>query len=179
MTPQELFNYRLHRLNFFDQEINRYRDYEWKATSFHTAFFVAILYLLIDPHTRLYLINAIDSKILLGLAIGLAISGYFIIACYQLIDIHFKLNKRRNDRTRILNDIRGYSQYEIITKRWGFYEGKAAYFIISFIIWLIFLFAFDIFLLYKNGVLVVVVIIINLKIIYKWVATIYHNPILR
>ena len=35
------------RLKWLDQEITRYRDFEWKATSFHAAFFAAVLYLLL------------------------------------------------------------------------------------------------------------------------------------
>jgi hypothetical protein len=164
-------NFKLNRINWLDQEITRYRDYEWTATSVHTAFFVAILYLLINPETRLGLMNAIGSKILLGLPISL----YFIIACYQLIDIHIKLNRNRNERTKFLNDI-GEPKGKEITKCCGFYEGKAAFSIISFIFWLIILFAFDLFLLYKNAEGVVMSIIISLIIIKAWVTIICHNP---
>ena len=161
------FKFILNRINCLDQEITRYRDYEWKATSFHTAFFVAILYFLIDPHGQLYLINAIGSIIL-----GFAISVYFIIACYQLIDIHIKLNKKRNKRTKLLKDIgENLTDKEIPSPY--FYEGPAAYFIICFIIWLISLFALDLFLLYKSIIVVVMAIVISLILIKKWVTTIF------
>jgi hypothetical protein len=136
-------NFKLYRINWLDQEITRYRDYEWTATSFHTAFFVAILYFLIDSQ-RNNLIKATGSNILV-----LPIFLYLIIACYQLRDIHIKLNRSRNERNEYLRDI-GEPRVEEI-KGVKFIEGKGAYITISFIIWLIFLFAIDVILLVNSG----------------------------
>lgn len=141
--------FKLNRINWLDQEITRYRDYEWTVTGFHTAFFVAILYLLIDTNRRPYIINTFVSKILLGLAIFI----YVIIACSQLKNIHIKLNRSRIDRDIFLKDIGEPNiegKYKFIEGRDKFYEGKGALYIIAFIIWLIILFLFDVFLLYNN-----------------------------
>ncbi len=135
-------NFKLHRLNYLDQEITRYRDYEWKATTIHTAFFVAILYILIDPARRPYITQTINLILL-----GWVIFGYFFVACAQLLYIHIKLNSKRNDRTALLEEI-GESGEPRITEFCGFYEGKGVIFILSFIIWLIFLVFTDLFLLF-------------------------------
>lgn len=145
LTENELsnrdLNYKSDYLRWLNQEITRYRDYEWKSTSFHTAFFIAILYILIDPAKRQYLLNASCFT-----AIAIIIYGGFAIA--QLVYIHWKLNKRRNERNELLKSIGAKYAYKKITKWWGFNEGIGVIFIIGFIILLIILIIIDLILLF-------------------------------
>lgn len=135
--------FRLHRLRWLDQEITRQRDYEWKATSFHAAFFVAILYLLIDPAKREYLLSA---KCL----VSFTIIVYFFIICSQLLYTHFRLNMRRNERSKLLESI-GAPFDEEIKGCCGFCEGTGVIFILTFLISLLFLAMVDLFLLFYGG----------------------------
>ncbi|CAG1004519.1 MAG: hypothetical protein MPEBLZ_02256 [Candidatus Methanoperedens nitroreducens] len=129
-------NFRLNRINILDQEITRYRDYEWKATSFHTGFFVAILYLLINTDTQQNLINAIGSK---NIIVYFILLLYLGIACGQLIDIHKKLDRSRVDRDNHLFYI-GEPESKGNDKDNWFHNWI---YIILFIIWLIVLFVSD------------------------------------
>jgi hypothetical protein len=129
LSNREL-NFKLHRLNWLDNEITRYRDYEWKATSFHSAFFIAIFYFLLDEGKRKILIS---NKIPLISAIIL----YLTISIWQLIYIHLRLNSRRNDRSELLFSIGAISVKEKITKWGGFCEGIGVIFILAFIFFFI------------------------------------------
>lgn len=140
VSDREL-NFKLHRLNCLDQEITRYRDSEWKVTSFHTAFFVAILYLLIDLDKYRNVLNTRYS-----IFYFVFVYLYLIIAISQLFWIHRKLNMTRNERSKLLQSI-GASSKPPITKLWGFYEYPGAHFIICFIIFLMVLAIVDLFLL--------------------------------
>lgn len=129
--PDRDFTFLHDRLRWLDQEITRYRDFEWKATSFHAAFFTALLYALLDAQTRLYLSNY---KVWLTAAIFI----YLVIACAQLIYIHRALNLRRNDRSDLLGRL-GQAAPQRITRFFSLYEGLGAIFLIGFLLSLIFL----------------------------------------
>jgi hypothetical protein len=79
--PQRKWDFLMDRLRWLDQEITRYRDFEWKATSFHTAFFTALLYALLNKEWRPFLQ---DQRVWLASAVII----YLGIAFSQLIYIH-------------------------------------------------------------------------------------------
>jgi hypothetical protein len=119
------------RLKWLDQEITRYRDFEWKATSFHASFFAAVLYLLLGK----------DSGPVLKTYrwwLGVAIIAYAVIAVSQLVYIHFRLNEQRKNRDRRLA-ILGQESVAPRMRLRGFWEGSGALFPIGFLVSLLFL----------------------------------------
>ena len=113
------------RLKFLDEEITRYRDFEWKATSFHAAFFVAVAYLLLDPVKKAVLVH-----------FALELTGITVVyasqACAQLLYIHHRLNARRNDRSDLLALLGEESSPKNKGLR-GFYEGVGFLFVACFV----------------------------------------------
>jgi len=136
----------LDRLKWLDQEITRFRDYEWKATSFHSAIFVAILYALLDPKRHRYLCE-------LSTPIGIAILIYLIIALSHLAYIHARLNESREKRDDLLGKL---GQERIFTKKFRWRdcvkakEGWGVIFLVGFGVSLILLASAVLFLLYKD-----------------------------
>lgn len=124
-------NFLSERLKWLDNEITRYRDFEWKATSFHAAFFIAVLYAILNKKWQAQLC-AYKSWLII------AITFYIVISCLQLIYIHKRLNTSRNFRSEILTKI-GEEGPPKIFKFWGLWEGPGAIFPIGFLLSLIFL----------------------------------------
>jgi len=84
----------LHRLESLDNEITRYRDYEWKIASFFNAFFAAVFLVFIDADRR----KAVE------FAKGWIVAAVLILAAltaFHMIFVHRKLNQRRYDRHRV------------------------------------------------------------------------------
>jgi len=128
--PDRDFSFKQDHLKWLEAEITRYRDIEWQVTSFHTAVFIAILYLILDPD-NLHLVY--DIRILLLFGTG----AYAVIAVSQLIYVHWSLNRRRNDRNKILEELCQLPEGPI--RLLGFWEGWGAIFPIGFILSIVFL----------------------------------------
>jgi hypothetical protein len=125
VLPERDLNFALDRLKWLDQETTRYRDYEWKATSFHAAFFVAILYAILDPKKHQYLYGLTTGVlIIIGIYVGIAIS--------HLVYIHFRLNARRNEKRDLLIKLGQEVKEKEITCWWGFCEGWGVIFPLGF-----------------------------------------------
>ena len=87
-------NIQLHRLAFLDNEITRYRDYEWKTATFYNAFLAAVFFVFIDADHR----KEVD---FLSWGTVLAVWFLVVLAIYHLIYVHHQLNKRRLERHRL------------------------------------------------------------------------------
>ncbi len=72
--PDRDLKFLMNRLAWIDKEITRYRDFEWKATSFHAAFFVALLYAILNDKWQVHL--CIHRTWLI-----LAVICYLLISC--------------------------------------------------------------------------------------------------
>jgi len=86
LSEKEL-SYRLDRIRWLEQEITRYRDYEWKATSFNAAFFVSLLYILLDEQKRQFILDYYKFEIILVVIL------YLLFALFQLLFIHQRLGR--------------------------------------------------------------------------------------
>ena len=120
-----------YRLRWLDQEITRYRDFEWKVTSFHAAFFAALLYLMLDVGKRALMTQS-------RYWLLFSIVGYGIISCAHLVYIHYQLNRRRNERNALLAGL-GVTAPKQITRLYGLVEGVGVIFPIGFLLTIIFL----------------------------------------
>lgn len=136
------FNFLQNRLDWLDQEITRYRDFEWKATSFQAAFFVALLYLLLDDRKR-HLLQMF--KPLLACTIII----YGTIGCIQLLYIHKRLNARRNVKNDLLTSL-GEPAEKKITWLFGLVEGWGAMFPFVFVLSLAFLAMMTVLILFRG-----------------------------
>ena len=127
--PDRDLNFILNRIEFFEQEITRYRDLEWKSTSFHAAFYVALIFLLFDKEHSVILRSA-------NVSLTIAVVIYAILACVQLVYIHYRLNFCRNEKFDLLTRIGEQSSLKITTFG-GLYEGIGFIFILGFLLSLV------------------------------------------
>lgn len=129
------------RLHWLDQEITRYRDFEWKATSFHSAFYVALLYALLNKDSR----PVLQAHVWW---LAIAVGGYTIISISQLVYIHVRLNASRNRRGVVLTKL-GQESPAPITRMKGYWEGTGAIFPVGFMVSLLFLAIADLVVLFS------------------------------
>jgi len=132
--PDRDLDFIMYRLRWLDQEITRYRDFEWKATSFNAAFFTAVLYGILNKDLK-DCFNKFKSWLIV------AVLAYLFISCVHIIYIHMQLNKRRNEKIKPLPD--RLQKPDVIPEddlkpiKWGFCEGWGVIFPIGFLLSLI------------------------------------------
>ena len=129
-------------LTHLNNEVTRYRDTEWKATAFHAAVLAAIAYVLLDDSKRPDLSG-------LRTALTIVVVAYTGLACCQLVYIHRRLNKCRNERSDLLGRL-GESGQAKIQAWWGLYEGPGFVFFAGFTLSLVALTAALIALLWQS-----------------------------
>jgi hypothetical protein len=118
-------------LQNLNTEITRYRDYEWKATTCYIAILSAAIGSVLDKDIWLDL-----SKY--RLVLTSAVAAFALIASSQLAYIHRMLNRRRNERAALLEDLGGPKQPRT-NSLWGLCEGPGFIFFIGFAAFVLFL----------------------------------------
>jgi hypothetical protein len=124
--PDRDFNFIQDRIKFLDTEITRYRDIEWQTTTFHSAIFLALLYVLLDPQKYVLFKD-------LKLFLIIATIVYAVITIYQLVYIHISLNMRRKERNDQLALINQAPIKRALRLRF-YWEGWGTLFSVSFIL---------------------------------------------
>ena len=122
-------------------EVTRYRDTEWKATAFHAAVLAAIAYVLLDK-------NKCPDLSGLRTILTVVVIAYTGFACCQLVYIHKRLNKCRNERSDLFMRL-GESGQDKIQAMWGLYEGPGFIFFTGFTLSLVALTAVLVSLLWR------------------------------
>ncbi|MDP2982122.1 MAG: hypothetical protein Q8O92_02185 [Candidatus Latescibacter sp.] len=117
------------RVSHLNDEITRYRDTEWKATAFYLALLSAFTTILLDEEKRAFLR---DWRI--GFTLWLV--GYAGLACCQLVYIHLRLNRCRNERAETRQRL-GESTGKRIGALFGLYEGSGFIFFAGFLLLLV------------------------------------------
>lgn len=136
------FQFLRDNLTHLNNEVTRYRDTEWKATAFHAAVLAAVIYVLLDTSKRP---NLDDWR----MVITVIIVAYTCLACCQLVYIHKRLNKCRNERSDLMRRL-GETGLAKIQTLWGLYEGPGFVFFAGFTLSLVALTAALVSLLWRS-----------------------------
>ncbi len=111
-TPSDL-----QRLSWLDAEITRYRDYEWRLTSFYSVFLAAIFYVFVDQDRR----DAVD--FVPEAFIVVVIWLYALWGVFSLGYAHVRLNQRRGERRELCDRIGEPTRDSILRGPLRFWEG--------------------------------------------------------
>lgn len=111
-------------IEHLNNEVTRYRDTEWKATAFHAAVLATIVYVLLDKSKCPDLSGC-------RTVLTVVVVAYTGLACCQLVYIHKRLNKCRNERSDLIRRL-GESGQAKIQALWGLYEGPGFIFFAGF-----------------------------------------------
>jgi hypothetical protein len=130
-TAENRFEIQRDWLQNLNTEITRYRDYEWKATTCY----IAILSVAIGGVLDKDIWPALSRY---RLVLTSAVVAFALIASSQLAYIHMRLNKRRNERATLLEEL-GRPKQTRIKALWGLCEGPGFIFFVGFTAFMIFL----------------------------------------
>jgi hypothetical protein len=121
-------NIQLHRLGWLDNEITRYRNYEWRVASFFNAFYAAMFFLLVDADRR----RAI--AFLPSWLLALAVWSFFVLVLFHAGYVHRRLNERRLERHELYKAIGGDPWGDFSPRFFNLWEGWGALVFLSLVV---------------------------------------------